>query len=74
MTSEDRLAKLEEQMIVQAGLMARLETRLDRFAANVNTWVNSAETRFARLEVMQETTQTALAALIANIDRFLLRA
>lgn len=58
-------------MIVQAGLMARLETRVDRFAASVDTRVNSAETRFARREVMQETTQTALAALIVNIDRFL---
>ena len=37
MTTEEPLTKLEEQSIVQAELMARLESRVDRFAASVDT-------------------------------------
>lgn len=48
---EDKMLELEDNMIVQGELMARLDRRVDEFVAHTERWINSAENRFAQLEV-----------------------
>jgi len=48
---KQRQAKLEDNMVVQGELMARLDRRVDEFVAHTERWINSAENRFAQLEV-----------------------
>jgi hypothetical protein len=64
MTTEERVTKLEEQMLVQAELVARFERRVDRFIERTEQWMESAETRKARLEVLST-------AVLERIDRFI---
>ncbi|MGA3328549.1 MAG: hypothetical protein ABSF45_29215 [Terriglobia bacterium] len=64
MTAEERLAKVEEHMLVQAGLVARFERRIDAFTEKTEAWIESAETRFARLEVFAT-------AVLERMDRFI---
>lgn len=54
---EERARKLEDQMLVQAQLVSRFERRVD-------AWIESAETRMARLEVLST-------AVLERIDRFI---
>lgn len=64
MTTEERVAKIEEQMIVQAELVVRLEKRIEQFAERVEMWVNAAEKRMAKLEVLGT-------AVLERMDRFI---
>jgi hypothetical protein len=64
MTVEERVTKLEDQMIVQAELMVRLEKRVDLFAERVEAWIDTAENRMAKLEVLS-------AAVLERMDRFI---
>jgi hypothetical protein len=54
---EERTRKLEDEMLVQAQLVSRFERRVD-------AWIESAETRMARLEVLST-------AVLERIDRFI---
>ena len=64
MTVEERLTKLEEQLLVQAELVARFERRTDAFMEKTEAWMESAETRFARLEVFAT-------PVLERMDRFI---
>ena len=48
---KQRQAKLEDYMILQGELMGRLDRRVDDFVAHAECRINSAENRFAQLEV-----------------------
>jgi hypothetical protein len=54
---ETRTRKLEDETLVQAQLVSRFERRVD-------AWIESAETRMARLEVLST-------AVLERIDRFI---
>jgi len=55
--AKERTKRLEDQLVVQAELVARFERRVD-------DWIESAETRLARLEVLST-------AVLERIDRFI---
>ena len=57
MTPEERMTKIEENLLVQTHLVSRFETKVD-------AWIESAETRFAELKVYQT-------AVLERIDRFI---
>lgn len=50
-TLEDKMVELRDNMIEQGELMGRLDRRVDEFIAHTERWINSAENRFAQLEV-----------------------
>jgi hypothetical protein len=54
---EERFKRIEDNLIVQGQLVARLEQRVD-------IWIESAETRMAKLEVLS-------VAVLERIDRFI---
>jgi hypothetical protein len=61
---KDRLTKLEDNMIVQGELVARLDRRMEEFVEHTERWMNSAENRFAQLEV-------TTTAILERLDRFI---
>jgi hypothetical protein len=69
MTTEERLTKLEEQMIVQGELLARFERRVDQFMQRTEEWMNSAENRMAKLEVLSTAVLERIDHFIAGQDR-----
>lgn len=71
MTTEQRVKNLEEQMLVQAGLMVRLENRLDQFSAHVEAWVNATENRLAQNEVRMVQLEERHSAVLQRLDRFI---
>lgn len=75
MTVEERVTKLEEQMLLNAKLAEERFRRIEdnlivqgelvaRFERRVDEWKESAETRMARLEVLST-------AVLERIDRFI---
>lgn len=66
MTTEERLQKLEDALTVQAELVARFERSVD-------TWVESAENRFAESQVQMAVFRERMTAFEQRFDAFLER-
>jgi hypothetical protein len=61
---KERQRRLDDSMIVQGAMLARLDRRVEEFVDRTEGWMNSAETRMAKLEVLQT-------AVLERIDRFI---
>ncbi|HEY6293317.1 MAG TPA: hypothetical protein VI455_17335 [Terriglobia bacterium] len=71
MALEERVTRIEEQMLVQSELTVRFERRVEQFMErteqfieNMGRWIESAERRMARLEVLST-------AVLERIERFI---
>jgi hypothetical protein len=85
MTEEERFAKLEDNMLVQAELVARLERRVDQFTEDtrewikhteawsheVQRWVAQAEARLTLAEARMTQLEAMSTAILERMDRFI---
>jgi hypothetical protein len=64
MTVEERVTKLEENMLVQSELLARFERRTEAWMEQTQEWIEQAEARMTQFEAVST-------AVLERVDRFI---
>ena len=78
MTVQERVTKLEENMLVQAELLARFERRVDQFMERTEEWMDrteewmeQTEARMGQAEARITQLEGISTAVLERMDRFI---